>query len=118
MSCLLFDLAIELLAAMLRQSTLKGYQIPRNEEKLIANLFADDTMTFLSEEDSFVDLQTVLDHWCQASTAKFNVSKTEIIPIGSNEFRKTVIESRKTKKIMKRSQKTCTSLRMVRPSEY
>ena len=95
MSCLLFDLAIEPLSAMLRQSALKGYQIPGNEEKLIVNLFADDTTAFLSEEDSFADLEIVLNSWCQASTAKFNVAKTEVIPIGSREFRELVIETRK-----------------------
>ena len=97
MSCLLFDLAIEPLAAMLRSSELKGYKIPGNDEKLIANLFADDTTTFLSADDNFADLQIILDRWCKASTAKFNIKKTEIIPIGSNEFRKTVLETRKTK---------------------
>jgi exonuclease III len=95
MSCLLFDLAIEPLAAMLRQSALKGYQIPGSGEKLITNLFADDTTTFLSEGDKFEDLQVVLDTWCQASTAKFNIAKTEIIPIGSSEFRQKVVETRK-----------------------
>src|SRR5271168_927088 len=96
-SCLPFYLAIEPLAAMLRQSTLKGYQIPGNEEKLIANLFADDTTTFLSEEDSFADLEIVLNSWCQASTARFNVAKTEVIPIGTSEFWELVVEARKTK---------------------
>ncbi|KAF8902960.1 hypothetical protein CPB84DRAFT_1775312, partial [Gymnopilus junonius] len=60
MSCLLFDLAIEPLAARLRESELKGYDIPGGREKLIANLFADDTTVFLSEGDKFGDLQEIL----------------------------------------------------------
>ena len=94
MSCLLFDLAIEPLAAMLRQSEIKGYSIPGAKEKLIANLFADDTTTFLSEGDSFNVLQTILQRWCTTSTAKFNTQKTEIIPIGKPEYRSKVLETR------------------------
>ena len=94
MSCLLFDLAIEPLAALLRASDLKEYDIPGNEEKLIANLFADDTTTFLSEDDNIEDLQIILTRWCKASTAKFNIQKTEIIPIGTQEHRAKVIETR------------------------
>lgn len=88
MSCLLFDLAIEPLAEMLRESELRGYQIPRNKGKLIANLFTDDTTTFLSEDNDFSDLQRILERWCKASTAKFNIHKTEIVPIGTPEFRR------------------------------
>jgi hypothetical protein len=83
MSCLLFDLAIEPLAAYHRESHLKGYEIPGSEEKLIANFFADDTTTFLSAEDNMDDLQNILTKWCTASTAKFNIQKTEVIPIGT-----------------------------------
>ena len=95
MSCLLFDLAIEPLAALLRASNLKGYNIPGSEEKLIANLFADDTTVFLSEEDKMEDLQMILTRWCKTSTAKFNIQKTEIIPIGTQEHRDKVIEIRR-----------------------
>ena len=81
LSCLLFDLAIEPLAASLRASSLKGYNIPGAAERLIATLFADDTTTFLHKEDSFADLMSILDTWCTASGAKFNKDKTEIIPL-------------------------------------
>ncbi|GLB44701.1 putative RNase H [Lyophyllum shimeji] len=97
LSCLLFDLAIEPLAASLRNSNLKGFEIPGSDEKLIANLFADDTTTFLSEDDEFEDLQALLDDWCIASKAKFNVKKTEVIPIGQEEYRDRVVSTRKTK---------------------
>jgi hypothetical protein len=85
LSCLIFDLAIEPLAAMLRGSTLQGFKIPGTAERLIANLFADNTTVFLAATDDFRDLQLILDEWCTASTAKFNVNKTAIIPIGMRE---------------------------------
>lgn len=97
LSCLLFDLAIEPLAASLRQSNLKGYNIPGHAEKLIANLFADDTTTFLSMEDDVEDLNPILEDWCMASGANFNTEKTEIIPIGTLEYRKQVLENRRSR---------------------
>lgn len=96
LSCLIFDLAIEPLAAAMRASDLEGFKIPGSKERLIANLFADDTTTFLSENDDFEILQSILDDWCIASRAKFNTTKTEIIPIGSPEFRKRVVDTKKT----------------------
>ncbi len=47
LSCLPFNLVIELLAQMLRDSELEGYKIPNVREKLIAMLFADDTTVSL-----------------------------------------------------------------------
>ena len=86
LSCLIFNLAIESLASMLRNSTLKGFTIKGEIDRLITTLFADDTTVFLSEEDSFNDLQNILQKWCRASGAKFNVSKTVIIPAGPYEY--------------------------------
>ncbi|KAJ7131491.1 hypothetical protein C8R43DRAFT_837046, partial [Mycena crocata] len=80
---------------MLRKSELKGYNIPGVLDKVITKLFADDTTVYLFEGDNFADLQEILDKWCIASSAKFNVGKTEVIPIGSEEHRQAVIESRK-----------------------
>ncbi|KAK0435593.1 uncharacterized protein EV420DRAFT_1623587 [Desarmillaria tabescens] len=72
---------------MLRCSDLKGLTVSGSEERLIANLFADNTTTFLDENDDFNDLMCLLDTWCLASGACFNVTKTQIIPIGSKDFR-------------------------------
>jgi hypothetical protein len=84
LSCLLFDLAIEPLACTLRNSKkLAGYHIPGLTDKIIVNLYADDTTIFLSEADRYSDLEEILSRWCTASGAKFNLEKTEIIPIGS-----------------------------------
>ncbi|KDQ22940.1 hypothetical protein PLEOSDRAFT_1015108, partial [Pleurotus ostreatus PC15] len=76
-------------------SGIKGIDVPGTEEKLIANLFADDTTVFLNEEDDFNTLQTILNKWCIAAGAKFNTKKTQILPIGSEEYRGRVIRERK-----------------------
>ncbi|KAI0772298.1 hypothetical protein BD413DRAFT_474503, partial [Trametes elegans] len=39
------------------------------------------------EDDKFQDLQSTLNTWCSAAKAKFNISKTEIIPIGTPAYR-------------------------------
>ena len=96
LSCLLFDLAIEPLACKLRNcDELEGLSIPGVENKLIANLFADDTTVYLSNNDKFDTVEKLLATWCEVSGAKFNIEKTEIIPIGSLEHRKRVIDTRK-----------------------
>ncbi|EIW54372.1 uncharacterized protein TRAVEDRAFT_39824 [Trametes versicolor FP-101664 SS1] len=72
---------------MIRASPIKGFNIPNSTTTLKATLFADDTTVYLAEADDFNILQRVLDVWCSAAKAKFNIGKTEIIPIGSEEYR-------------------------------
>ncbi|KAJ3964452.1 hypothetical protein EV361DRAFT_873992 [Lentinula raphanica] len=64
--------------------------IPGRPERLIATFFADDTTVYLSKDDDFGDLQQILDEWCIASGAKFNIGKTKVIPIGSPEYREVL----------------------------
>jgi ribonuclease HI/exonuclease III len=91
LSCLLFDLAIEPLGCMLRgDARLSGYRIPGRRDKLIVNLFADDTLIYLNARDKMTDLLEVLDKWCGAAGARFNEDKTEVVPIGSAAFRTSV----------------------------
>lgn len=90
LSCLIFDLAIEPLACMLRQSTLIGITIPGLKERLIASLFADDTTTYLSSNDSLEDLEAILNEWTEASGGQFNDTKMEVIPIGHPDYREKV----------------------------
>jgi hypothetical protein len=68
--------------------------IPGVAENAVVQLFADDTTVYLSEQDSFEDLKKILDRWCLASGARFNVVKTEVIPFGSPEFRERLLETR------------------------
>ena len=95
LSCLIFNLAIESLASMLRSSDLQGLRIEGDVERLITTLFADDTTVYLSENDNFGKLQEILQKWCRASGANFNVKKTVILPAGTPEYRNTVCETRK-----------------------
>ena len=96
LSCPLFDLAIEPLACKIRNNPeIHGLDIPCLAEKLVIKLFADDTNLYLSKHDRMDKVQEVLDNWCVASGAKFNIEKTEIIPIGSKEHRCDVLSTRK-----------------------
>jgi len=95
LSCLLFNIAIEPLANLLRTSKdLKGFEIPRTNTKLITTLFADDTTVYLNHEDDFQTLTGILHLWCRASGAKFNETKTEIIPIGTPHYRDQFLNTR------------------------
>ena len=95
-SCPIFDIAIEPLACMVRSdNNIKGLSIPGLDAPLKINLFADDTSMFLGPQDSFTYIQKALDDWCQVSGAKFNLGKTEIIPIGSETHRERVVRTRK-----------------------
>ena len=96
LSCALFDIAIEPLVCKLRNDpTIKGITIPGLEEKIIVNLFADDTTLYLSKNDGFDNIENILKSWCDVSGAKFNIEKTEIIPIGTYNHRAEVIASRR-----------------------
>jgi ribonuclease HI len=96
LSCLLFNVAIEPLACMIRnRPDIHGLDIPCLKEKLAIKLFADDTNLYLSKQDRLDIVQKTLDEWCSASGAKFNIEKTEVIPIGSIEHRQSMISTRK-----------------------
>ncbi|KAL7282742.1 hypothetical protein ACG7TL_004216 [Trametes sanguinea] len=96
LSCLLFDLAIEPLSNMIRSAEINGINVPECAEALRATLFADDTTVYLAERDDFRNLQAVLDKWCSAAKAKFNINKTEVIPIGSRTYRDEMALAYKT----------------------
>ncbi|KAJ7126526.1 hypothetical protein C8R43DRAFT_897802 [Mycena crocata] len=80
---------------MLRRSNLKGYSVPNILEKVVVKMFADDTTVYLDKTDSFEELQAILDRWCRASSAKFNVGKTEVIPVGSPAYRAFLLAYRR-----------------------
>lgn len=99
MSCILYTLAIEPLGVTLRNSELKGLEIPGVEEKVLVSMFADDTLIYLNKNDDKKVLDECLNIFCAASTAKFNKEKTEYLPFGSEEHRKELIETRKLNEI-------------------
>jgi hypothetical protein len=52
LSCLLFDLAIEPLACAIRNSpNISGFQIPGLNDRVVVNMYADDTTIYLSLKD-------------------------------------------------------------------
>jgi ribonuclease HI/exonuclease III len=95
MSCILYNLAIEPLAENLRRSELKGLQIPGIQKKVLTSLFADDTLVYLGKDDDMKVLKQVIDRFCLASTAKFNIEKTECLPLGNKQQREKIINTRK-----------------------
>ncbi|EIN07782.1 hypothetical protein PUNSTDRAFT_32279, partial [Punctularia strigosozonata HHB-11173 SS5] len=80
---------------MIRRSTLRGMSIPGILERTIVSLFADDTSVILHHLDKFEDLTAILDEWCAASGAKFNVLKTAVIPLGPEQYRAEVVATRR-----------------------
>jgi hypothetical protein len=79
----------------INDQNLTGITIPGVEEKIIVSMFADDTNLYLGKNDRIEHVQKILKEWCQASGAKFNHEKTEIIPFGSETHRTQVILTRK-----------------------
>ncbi|EJF59962.1 hypothetical protein DICSQDRAFT_148261 [Dichomitus squalens LYAD-421 SS1] len=80
---------------MIQKSQLQGFEVEGLKEPVKATLFADDTTTYLSENDDFSVLQEILDTWCSAAKAKFNIAKTEIIPIGEKSYREKMAKEYK-----------------------
>ncbi|KAH9854515.1 hypothetical protein C2E23DRAFT_726691, partial [Lenzites betulinus] len=78
----------------LRSSDLKGLKIPGLTERLIATLYADDTTVYLHADDRYDTLSGILDRWCRAARAKFNTTKTEVIPFGPMEYRNNMATKR------------------------
>jgi len=94
MSCLLYNLAIEPMIEKIRSSSLKGFDISEDLNRVLIKVYADDTTIFVGPEDDPKMLQGCLDLFCLASTARFNSLKTEIIPLGAPEFREDFVRSR------------------------
>ncbi|KAI6141835.1 hypothetical protein BKA82DRAFT_3931667, partial [Pisolithus tinctorius] len=62
---------------------------------LVVSMFADDTTVYLVATDDAGILNTILSTWCCTSGAKFNMDKTEVIPVGTPEYRQSLIKSSK-----------------------
>jgi len=94
MSCLLYDIAIEPLAESIRKLSLKGFKIQGLEERVLVSLFVDDTLVYMNEDDNKKTLKQMIKIFCEASTAKFNDQKSEVLPIGTKEYRNSVIKTK------------------------
>ena len=81
---------------MIRKSEkISGFKIPGSDDRLVINLFTDDTVVYTHKNDKYDDLQEILDKWCKVSGVKFNKEKTEIIPIGSKAHRSHILQTKK-----------------------
>jgi hypothetical protein len=97
--CPLFNLAIEPLACKVwNDLQISGIHIPGQAARLTIKLFTDNTNLYLSNHDRFDHIQGILDAWCKTSEAEFNIDKTEIIPIGTQEHRQCIAHTRKINK--------------------
>ena len=98
MSCLLYDIAIEPLVKSIRKSILKDFKIQGLEEKILVSLFADDMLVYMNENDNKKTLERIIENFYEVSTAKFNNQKSEILPMGTKEYRNNMIETRTVNK--------------------
>ena len=87
LSCLVFNIAIEPLACAMHASPLAGFCVPGVARRLIVSLFSDITLAFLAHTDQWVELWTIIARWCKGLRVCFNRDKTEVIPIGTPEYR-------------------------------
>jgi ribonuclease HI/endonuclease/exonuclease/phosphatase family metal-dependent hydrolase len=95
MSCIIYNIAIEPLAITLRASNLKGIRFSEDIERVLTTIYADDTAITLSEDDDIKEVRKILETFCKASTAKFNETKEEIMPVGTTAFKENFVETRK-----------------------
>ncbi|EPS97274.1 hypothetical protein FOMPIDRAFT_24073, partial [Fomitopsis schrenkii] len=102
---------------MLRNSTLKGFEVPGVAEKIITTLFSDDTSTYLNESDKWRDLWRILTTWCKASRARFNRGKTEVVPVGSPGYRQRVMETRRINQLDDEDDKIDETVRIASDGE-
>ena len=49
----------------------------------------------MSKEDNLDHVKEILNEWCEVLGAKFNTEKTKIVPIGLQEHRARMVETRK-----------------------
>jgi len=98
MLCLLYDIAIEPLAESIRESPLKGFKIQGLEERVLVSLFADNTLVYMNENNNKKTLEQAIKNFCEVSTAKFNNEKSEVLPIGTKEYRNSIIKTRTVNK--------------------
>ena len=78
----LFPIALEVLAAMVRQNEkIKGIKIGDNEIKMC--MYADDTTFFLEDKKSLDALQLTIDSFSKFSSLEINIEKSEVAWLGS-----------------------------------
>ena len=102
MSCLLYNIAIKLLAETIRKSALEGFKIQGLEKRILVLLFMDDILVYMNGNDNKKTLEQTIKNFCEAFMAKFNNEKSEILPVGTKEYRKNMIRTRTVNKTISR----------------
>jgi hypothetical protein len=82
---------------------MKSIEIPdtiRHQETsikrcILVSPFADDTLVYLGECDDFSELNNIIELFCDATTAKFNLEKKEYLLIGNRPHCIRLIQERK-----------------------
>ena len=69
MSCLLYNLAIEPLIEKIRTSTLRGFNVNPDLNRVLVKVYTNNTTVFLGPKDRPETLQDCLNIFCSASTA-------------------------------------------------
>ena len=69
----------------------KGFKIPSKEHWLIVTLFANVTTVYSRQNDDIGNLFRILNKWCIASGAKFNITKSIVLLLGTPTYRQEVI---------------------------
>jgi len=79
LSALLYVIAAEPLNLLIKQSTLKGIDIKGSNVTSLIYQYADDTTLTLADKESVSESFNQLDIYCQASGARVNVEKSEVL---------------------------------------
>ena len=97
---LAIDLAIEVLARMIRKThSIQGMEIGNLELKLV--MYADDMTIFLKDLNSMENMEVVLDAFYTLSGLKVNKTKTSMLFLGPNENRNYIFKLGKKTDIVK-----------------
>ena len=87
-SPLSFVLAVEMLAIKIRNSTIKGIQLPNTENhnnSLKIKQLADDTTLFLKDKEDMDKAKDIIGHFSKFSGLNLNVLKTKALQVGRNQ---------------------------------
>lgn len=84
LSALLYTLAVEPLNLICKSSALKGIEIEGSTETSLIYQHADDTTLTLANKSSVTNAFKIFDEYCQASGAKINIDKSEVLVINDS----------------------------------
>lgn len=87
-SCLQYNITIELLAKTIRKSILKDFKIQGLENRILVLLFADDTIVYINKSDDKKILKQAVKSFYETLMAKFNNEKSEVLSYRDKEIQR------------------------------